>query len=389
MGGHLSARRAFSAFFSYAHHDEEADADLIQTLAAKLEKKVNAITTAGRLVIWKDTTHLRAGEQWNSRIEDQIRSSDILIVLVSPSWIMSAYCAKEFREFLEFEKDPKEFILPIIIRPTREKLKYLSKAEVALHDKLGERQFRSLFASRFHEMSPSQREVSIDRLAHDIAHMMEALADADAPPPQKSRAVKSARREFTSKAQDFTRIDYLTSADVIVRSEEDGVKSILAQADFQERLYVSTEFAHVIFGIRRAYLTIYGRAEAKLSRVIASQGELQGPAYAALLDSPPGAISICIDPQGNQETLGPLSLPVSPGENRLSKIANANGYASADTIEAELQISLSTVDLRIEGEDSESAKSLHRKIGAIIDAAARRELESGGLIRRRIGVSET
>jgi TIR domain len=83
--------RAYKAFFSYAHDDARSDPELVRSLTEDLEVRVNAKLAKAKFSIWRDEKGLRTGSAWSERIEMELRSSDILIVLLSPRWIDSDF----------------------------------------------------------------------------------------------------------------------------------------------------------------------------------------------------------------------------------------------------------------------------------------------------------
>ena len=67
-------------------------------------------------MIWRDEEGLRIGDQWAHKLEEAVRSSDILIVLLTPRWIDSDFCRKEYLVFEEVEatRNVGEYIVPIL-----------------------------------------------------------------------------------------------------------------------------------------------------------------------------------------------------------------------------------------------------------------------------------
>jgi hypothetical protein len=79
----------FTGFFSYAHHDDDTDPSLIEDFTTRLEGRVGSRLTNARFAIWRDKGGLRTGERWNDKIEAELRSAHVLIVLLTPQWIGS------------------------------------------------------------------------------------------------------------------------------------------------------------------------------------------------------------------------------------------------------------------------------------------------------------
>ena len=68
-----------------------------------LEKRVNAKIVNARFTIWRDEEGLRTADKWAHKLEEVVSSSDILIVLLTPRWIDSDFCRKEYSVFEEAE----------------------------------------------------------------------------------------------------------------------------------------------------------------------------------------------------------------------------------------------------------------------------------------------
>jgi hypothetical protein len=99
----MAEHRTFQAFFSYAHHDAETDQRLVEALTIELERRVASRLVNDSFVIWRDVKGIRTANFWNPTIEDALQSSDLMIILLTPRWITSDYCRKEYAIFREIE----------------------------------------------------------------------------------------------------------------------------------------------------------------------------------------------------------------------------------------------------------------------------------------------
>jgi hypothetical protein len=61
---------------------------------------------------------LRRGDYWDQRIKSAIDTSHIFIVLLTPKWISSDYCRKEFEAFekIEAARNSGGYVIPIYVR---------------------------------------------------------------------------------------------------------------------------------------------------------------------------------------------------------------------------------------------------------------------------------
>lgn len=85
----------YDLFISYAHQD---DTRWVQAFEDELSDEISrrlglAIST------WQDTGKLRAGENWQTGIQEGIRTSAAFVAIVSPSYQNSIWCARERNEF--------------------------------------------------------------------------------------------------------------------------------------------------------------------------------------------------------------------------------------------------------------------------------------------------
>ncbi|NMH67197.1 DnaB-like helicase C-terminal domain-containing protein [Shewanella salipaludis] len=99
-----------SVFYSYSHKDEKLRDDLETHLSLLLRK--------GLISTWHDRC-ISAGQEWATEIDNNIRSADIILLLVSSDFIASEYCyGKELSIAIDNHEANKSIVIPIILRPT-------------------------------------------------------------------------------------------------------------------------------------------------------------------------------------------------------------------------------------------------------------------------------
>jgi hypothetical protein len=101
----MSEHKTYRGVFSYAHHDAETDPGLVKAFTETLEHRVNSKLANARFEIWRDEEGLRTGDKWNEKIETELRACDVLLVLLTPRWIESEYCRKEYTLFEQIESE--------------------------------------------------------------------------------------------------------------------------------------------------------------------------------------------------------------------------------------------------------------------------------------------
>src|SRR5512132_70244 len=96
-------------FYSYSHDDEE--------YRKKLGKHLSVLRRAGLITDWHDR-EIDAGTAWQEEIDRHLLSADIVLLLVSASFIASDYCwGDEMTKALARHKQGKARVIPIILHP--------------------------------------------------------------------------------------------------------------------------------------------------------------------------------------------------------------------------------------------------------------------------------
>ncbi|HLO17422.1 MAG TPA: right-handed parallel beta-helix repeat-containing protein [Anaerolineales bacterium] len=113
------AEKTFAAFFSYVHADDEHDNGRLTAIRKWLEEEISA-QTGESFEIFQDRDDIHWGHAWEERINSTLDSSTFLIAVVTPRYLRSAYCRKEFERFTEREKKLKrnDLILPMLYMDT-------------------------------------------------------------------------------------------------------------------------------------------------------------------------------------------------------------------------------------------------------------------------------
>jgi hypothetical protein len=371
----------FQGFFSYAHLDAQNDSKLVEALTTELERRVSAKLTNAEFSIWRDTAGLRTGEKWNDKIVHTIQNSQIFIVLLTPKWIQSEYCRKEYECFLAVEESigVGHYVAPLLIRSVESQVPRFNPDQKATYDSLTERQYKKILATDFLRQSEDQRTLWIESVADDIDAMIERLRTVEPPSGVAKISTKAPdrkKREFDARAHNFREVDFLSSAEVLI-DPPDGTerRSVYAYLEFLPRMYVQASSARIEFGIRRATLSLHDEGDNSIARNEEWVGSASSRnAYYITPRDAPNSLAVCVDPTTGQSTLRELPLPPSPGENRLSKIATTGPDANLSELRAELSVNLSQEGLYIfSGDDDRPTPTLLRKIEAIMKIAAEKE----------------
>ncbi|WP_251358153.1 TIR domain-containing protein [Kangiella sp. TOML190] len=96
-------------FVSYSHKDEQLKEDFFEHLAP--------LKRNGQIDVWHDRD-INAGNDWKEKIDENLENADIIILLISSSFLASDYCYSiEMKRAIERKQDGKAEIILVILRP--------------------------------------------------------------------------------------------------------------------------------------------------------------------------------------------------------------------------------------------------------------------------------
>src|SRR5260370_9375068 len=99
---------ALEIFCCYARKD--------QMLLNELKAHLMPLQYQGLITIWTDTD-IDAGIEWEKEIEKHLDAAQIILLLVSPDFMISEYCySKEMRRAMERYQKGEVHVIPIILR---------------------------------------------------------------------------------------------------------------------------------------------------------------------------------------------------------------------------------------------------------------------------------
>jgi hypothetical protein len=101
--------RKIKIFFCYAREDE--------VLQRGLEKQLRALQRQGLIEVWHDR-NISAGTEWRKAIDKQLNTAQIILLLVSPDFMVSDFCSSvEMKQAIERHKCGETCVIPVILRP--------------------------------------------------------------------------------------------------------------------------------------------------------------------------------------------------------------------------------------------------------------------------------
>lgn len=99
-----------NVFFSYSHKDE--------ALRDELEVHLAMLKREGAISAWHDRKIL-AGDELDGQIHARLDDSQVILLLVSPDFLASAYCYDvEVKRAMELHEEGRVRVIPVILRPS-------------------------------------------------------------------------------------------------------------------------------------------------------------------------------------------------------------------------------------------------------------------------------
>lgn len=98
-----------NVFFSYSHKDE--------ALRDELEVHLAMLKREGAITAWHDRK-IMTGDVLNGEIYARLNDAQIILLLVSPDFLASAYCYDvEVKRAMQLQKQRRARVIPVILRP--------------------------------------------------------------------------------------------------------------------------------------------------------------------------------------------------------------------------------------------------------------------------------
>jgi hypothetical protein len=146
-------------FISYSHRDEEWKERLSRSLRI-LERK-------GLVDLW-DTSDIEAGAKWSQEIGKALKSADVALLLISPSFLESDFVVQnELPALLERSRQGGLVVLPILLRPS-----------LWTHvPGLAELQFLNDPSKPLAALSENERDQALADISSRVASLVEAVAE--------------------------------------------------------------------------------------------------------------------------------------------------------------------------------------------------------------------
>jgi Thermolysin metallopeptidase, alpha-helical domain/Thermolysin metallopeptidase, catalytic domain/TIR domain len=109
MSARTTRRKPHQIFYSYSHKDE--------SLRDALDEHLSILERRGLVQVWHDR-NIGGGDEWREAIDEQLETADIILLLISASFIKSDFCwSVEMKQALKKQERGEAHVIPIIVRP--------------------------------------------------------------------------------------------------------------------------------------------------------------------------------------------------------------------------------------------------------------------------------
>jgi FxsC-like protein len=179
-------------FVSYAHHDLEADA-LLERFLNELGGELRALGYHVNL-LFRDLDNLRIGQNWSGELAKALSESCLMLAICSQNFLLSEYCPKEFRVFVDRHERAKYAgvpqvdrmipIFPVLWIPPRSSVPNSISAYQYATARLPESYVQKGMRQLYRLEMNADRSLAISELARDLADALDSPL-----PPASSPAV--------------------------------------------------------------------------------------------------------------------------------------------------------------------------------------------------------
>jgi TIR domain len=100
-------------FLSYTRIKAQYE-DVITPFWKRLQNELQQ-SVGTSTAIFKDTEDIEVGATWSDVLVENLNSAKVLLFLLSPTWLMSEWCVKEYSTFKEaMARDSRKKVFPVL-----------------------------------------------------------------------------------------------------------------------------------------------------------------------------------------------------------------------------------------------------------------------------------
>lgn len=214
-------------FISYAHKDNESD-DPKSRWLDRLKEHLGALASEGFISYWSDKD-IEIGENWHQNIQENLVSTKVAVLLVSPAFLSSEYIRKnELPILLKRSKETGVKILPIILRPClfrTTKFKYPDPVKGPDEFSLAELQSSNPPEKALSELNESEQ----DRILLSVCERIQRIVNQDIENEPCDRTLKKPEYRLEVNGLAGTKLTNLNRERLIKRVRADWIAGLLEQ----------------------------------------------------------------------------------------------------------------------------------------------------------------
>jgi hypothetical protein len=104
---------ACDVFISYTRQKDDYNA--VTNFRGHLEHELRGTTGRRDLNVFQDKNFLDPGAPWPEELRDNVVSARLFLILLSPGWLVSAWCGREYSIFKQsMTEDAKKAVVPVL-----------------------------------------------------------------------------------------------------------------------------------------------------------------------------------------------------------------------------------------------------------------------------------
>jgi formylglycine-generating enzyme required for sulfatase activity len=186
------SQRKPAIFLSYTRFDDTYEDGALSTLRERLEKALR-FSSGEPLDIFQDVEDIKHGQNLHQRIEESLDEAMVFVPIITPSYLKSKWCRKEFERFLRREQQlgRGDLILPIYyqrvltLERARQGPQAASAAPDALVRELAPRLSVDWRDLRRKGLESQEIRMAVESIAERILEVLEELEQAPPPAPPR------------------------------------------------------------------------------------------------------------------------------------------------------------------------------------------------------------
>jgi hypothetical protein len=242
-------------FVNYARFDDDANHSFMQEFTRRLRDEIRGLKGVYALDSFIDRKDLRWGQMWKQQVDDGLGKSAFLLSFISPSFLQSEECRREFMQFrtIEEQRHRSDLILPVyFIRVPELPPQKGTTPRDEITQVVAGRQYIDWRDLRTHEWSSSAVRTNLAAAAQQLLEAIENVT------PDSPATTTSAEQWVVSKE----RPGYHTSISETIARAQAGAEIRVESGHYDETIRIAKPVALVADTSRGPVIVRSGAAPA-------------------------------------------------------------------------------------------------------------------------------